>query len=162
MSSKFTRIVTLATVVIASVVSTAAQKSENAASIVGSWEMAIAFHDCGDSTPSITAPGLISFIFEGTLQEYGTGQPIPRNRTNAFGNWHREQGRTFSAVAKAFRFATDGTLAGTAKLYRTIELSDDGDSFIAEARAEIYDLNGNPVPPAPGRGCATELGTRIR
>ncbi len=162
MNGKLPKLVTLATLVSVAVVSIMAQKTDNAASIGGSWEMVITFHDCGDSTPSMTASGLISFMFGGTLQEYGTGQPIPRNRTNAFGNWGREEGRTFSAVAKAFRFATDGTLAGTAKLYRTIELSDDGQSFSAEARAEIYDLNGNPVPPPPGRGCATEHGTRIQ
>ena len=125
-------------------------------SIVGSWEMTITFRDCTTGAALRERPGLISFMFGGVMQEFGTGQQIPQNRTDAQGSWSHSTGRSYSAVAKAFRFNADGSLAGTAKLYRLITLGDDG-SFEAAVNSEIYDLNGVLI----ATGCATELGTRL-
>ena len=90
------------------------------------------------------------------MQEFGTGQQIPQNRTDAQGNWSHKTGRHYSSVAKAFRFNTDGSLAGTAKLFRSIELTGYG-SFSANVTSEIYDANGGLL----ALGCAAESGTRI-
>ena len=90
------------------------------------------------------------------MQEFGTGQQIPQNRTDAQGNWSHENGAQYSSVAKAFRFNADGSVAGTAKLFRNIELSDNA-TFAASVVSEIYDANGVLV----AQGCATEAGTRI-
>lgn len=126
-------------------------------SLEGAWDMSITFRDCETGEAIRERAGLISFVFGGVMQEFGTGQAIPQNRTDAQGNWSHVSGRQFNAVAKAFRFNADGSLAGTAKLYRTIELATDGRSFEATVMSEIFDAGGALI----ANGCATETGTRI-
>ena len=126
-------------------------------SLEGAWDMHITFTNCETGETLRERAGLISFIFGGVLQEFGTGQAIPQNRTDAHGNWSHVSGRQFYAVAKAFRFNADGSLAGTAKLYRTIELDTGGSTFTSTVTSDILDVNGNVI----GHGCATETGTRI-
>jgi hypothetical protein len=135
-----------------------AQTSASGISLIGAWDMTITFRDCTTGAAMRERPGLISFMFGGILQEFGTGQQIPQNRTEAQGSWSHNTGRSYSAVAKAFRFNPDGSLAGTAKLYRLITLNDDGNSFEAAVNSEIYDVNGVLL----ATGCATESGTRLK
>ena len=127
-----------------------------ARTLVGAWDLTITFRDCNTGAVIRERPGLISFMFGGVHQEFGTGQQIPQNRTDAQGNWRHETGAQYSAVSKAFRFNADGSLAGTAKLFRSIELTDAG-AFAATVESEIYDANGVLI----SRGCATESGTRL-
>jgi hypothetical protein len=134
-------------------VSTAAQGKN---SLVGAWDIVITFRDCTTGTPIRERPGLISFMFGGVMQEFGTGQQIPQNRTDSQGNWTHVDGRHYFSVAKAFRFNTDHSLAGTAKLFRNIQLID-GSAFSTDVRSEIYDVNGVLI----SEGCATEAGTRL-
>ena len=126
-------------------------------SLEGAWDMHITFTNCDTGATVRERTGLVAFIFGGVMQEFGTGQMIPQNRTDAYGNWSHTTGRQYFAVAKAFRFNADGSLAGTAKLYRTIELATDGRTFSASVTSEIYDTAGSIV----ANGCATETGTRI-
>ena len=126
-------------------------------SLEGAWDMHITFTNCETGETIRERAGLISFIFGGVLQEFGTGQVIPQNRTDAHGNWSHVSGKQYYAVAKAFRFNADGSLAGTAKLYRSIELEDGGDSFTTTVTSDILDTNGKLI----ANGCATETGTRI-
>lgn len=123
----------------------------------GAWDIHITFTNCETGEAIRERAGLISFIFGGVLQEFGTGQAIPQNRTDAHGNWSHVSGPQYYAVSKAFRFNADGSLAGTAKLYRTIELATGGESFAATVNSDILDTNGNVI----ANGCATETGTRI-
>jgi hypothetical protein len=125
--------------------------------LVGAWDMQITFTNCETGEVLRERAGLISFIFGGVLQEFGTGQAIPQNRTDAHGNWSHVSGKQYYAVAKAFRFNPDGSLAGSAKLRRTIELATDGSAFNATVTSDILDTNGNVI----ANGCATETGTRI-
>ena len=125
--------------------------------LVGAWEMIITFRDCTTGAATRQAPGLISFMFGGVMQEYGLGQQIPQNRTDAQGNWSHDMARNYSAVAKAFRFNIGGSYAGSAKLYRLVELSQDGEAFEASVASEIYDASGVLI----SRGCATESGRRL-
>ena len=124
--------------------------------LVGAWDIMITFRDCNTGAAIRDRPGLISFMFGGVMQEFGTGQQIPQNRTDAQGNWSHQTGQSYSAVSKAFRFNADGSVAGTAKLYRSIKLEDDG-TLSANVTSEIYDANGSLI----SQGCATETGTRI-
>lgn len=126
--------------------------------LVGAWDMTIYFKDCTTGQVLRQRPGLISFMFGGVMQEFGTGQMIPRNRTDAQGNWAHVSAATYSSVAKAFRFNADGSFAGTAKLYRTIVLDPATDGFEASAESEIYDEAGTLI----ARGCADEVGTRLQ
>ena len=126
--------------------------------LVGAWDITIYFKDCTTGQVLRQRPGLISFMFGGVMQEFGTGQMIPQNRTDAQGNWSLVSAATFSSVAKTFRFNADGSLAGTAKLYRTINLNSADDSFEASVESEIYDADGNLI----ARGCADEVGARLQ
>lgn len=146
------------TIVLIGISATAQSKGVDKNSILGAWEQAITFRDCNTGATLRTRPGLISFMFGGVMQEFGTGQQIPQNRTDGQGTWNHDTARNYSSVSKAFRFNADGSLAGTAKLYRQIELSNDGESFNAVVNSEIYDANGVLV----SQGCSTEAGTRLQ
>jgi hypothetical protein len=126
-------------------------------SLVGAWDMHITFTNCETGGTTRERAGLIAFMFGGVLQEFGTGQAIPQNRTDAYGNWSHGSGGRYYAVAKAFRFNADGSLAGSALLYRTIELADGGESFTATVTSDVLDTDGNVIM----HGCAIETGTRI-
>lgn len=126
--------------------------------LVGAWDLTIYFKDCATGEVLRQRPGLISFMFGGVMQEFATGQMIPQNRTDAQGNWSHVNAGTFESVAKAFRFNPDGSLAGTAKLYRTINVTQDSEGFEASVRSEIYDATGTLIM----QGCADEVGTRLR
>ena len=126
--------------------------------LVGAWDITIYFKDCATGEVLRQRPGLISFMFGGVMQEFGTGQMIPQNRTDSQGNWSHVSANTFSSVAKAFRFNADGSLAGTAKLYRTIHLNQNSDGFEASVASEIYDAAGTLI----AQGCADEVGTRLQ
>jgi hypothetical protein len=126
--------------------------------LVGAWDMTIYFKDCTTGEVLRQRPGLISFMFGGVMQEFGTGQQIPQNRTDAQGNWSHALANTYSSVAKSFRFNADGSFAGPVKLYRTISLNRNSDTFEASVASEIYDTAGNLI----ARGCADEVGTRIQ
>ena len=126
-------------------------------SLEGAWDMSITFRNCVTGEAIRERAGLISFMFGGVLQEFGTGQMVPRDRTDAHGNWSHVSGAQYYAVSKAFRFNADGSLAGTAKLYRSIDVAVDGRSFSASVTSEIFDTGGNLI----ANGCATETGTRI-
>jgi hypothetical protein len=82
----------------------------------------------------------------------------PATRSVLYGSWERIKGRLYAATGIHFRFdpATAAYL-GTRKVDRTIELSQDGQSFSAVARATTYDANGNVL----GVGTATSTGVRI-
>ena len=54
--------------------------------------------------------------------------------------------------------AQTGALIGSRKIDRTIELSEDGQSFTAVARVTTFDPNGAVL----GVGTATSSGTRMR
>jgi hypothetical protein len=146
------------TIVLIGISVNAQGKGGNKNSIIGAWDQVITFRDCNTGAALRTRPGLISFMFDGVMQEFGTGQQIPQNRTDGQGTWSHDTARYYTSVSKAFRFNPDSSLAGTAKLYRQIELSNDGESFNAVVNSEIYDANGVLV----SQGCSTEVGTRLQ
>jgi hypothetical protein len=125
--------------------------------LVGAWELTISFKDCTTGQVLRQRPGLISFMFGGVMQEFGTGQMIPQNRTDAQGSWSHVAANTFESVSKTFRFNADGSLAGTAKLYRAIHLNQEPARLETTVDSEIYDTDGNLI----ARGCADEVGTRL-
>lgn len=124
---------------------------------IGVWEIQISFRNCQTGDIIRQRPGLLSIIPGGVMQEFGTGT-APLDRTDAQGVWNHTTTRYFNSVSKAFRFAADGSLAGSVKLYREFELTDGGQGISVEAHSEIYDVNGILV----ATGCATETGSRLQ
>jgi hypothetical protein len=93
----------------------------------------------------------------GIMQEFGTGT-APLDRTDAQGVWRHTTNRYYTSTSKAFRFAVDGSLAGSVKLFREFELTDGGESINVNVLSEIYDANGVLI----ATGCATEAGVRLQ
>ena len=122
--------------------------------IIGAWELTIDFRNCDTGEVLRTRPGMISFLSDGVMHEFGTGS-APLDRSEAQGVWRRETRGNFTSTSKFFRFAADGSLAGSAKLYREIQLGEDGNSLEITVRSEIFDTGGTLI----ARGCATETGT---
>jgi hypothetical protein len=68
------------------------------------------------------------------------------SRSPQYGSWRRVGGREYAATGVFFRFDPQaGAFIGKQKINRTIDLSEDGQSFTFEGRATIYDANGNVV-----------------
>jgi hypothetical protein len=124
---------------------------------VGVWDITISFRDCATGEITRVRPGLMSFMPGGVMQEFGTGT-APNDRSDAQGVWSHQTARGFYSVSKAFRFAADGSLAGSVKLYRQFELTSDGSAIAVDVFSEIY----NPAGVLVGTGCATEAGTRLQ
>lgn len=87
--------------------------------------------------------------------EIGASDP-PNLRAFGQGRWRHTGGPNYTAVMKFFRFNRDGSFAGTDRITRTIELSDDGKEFAATAFVEIFDIDDKLIQ----TGCATETATR--
>ena len=130
--------------------------AQSAGTPVGVWEVDISFRDCSTGNVLRTRPGLMTFMPGGVMQEFGTGT-APNDRSDAQGVWKHATGRTFTSVSKAFRFAADGSFAGSMRLYREFSLSADGSSIEVTVNSRIYDAAGNLIT----NGCATEIGTRL-
>ena len=161
MMFKISRILFTATAIVMIAISSAQTSNAQGKAdqgLVGAWDLTILFKDCTTGEVLRQRPGLISFMFGGVMQEFGTGQQIPQNRTDSQGSWSHTSANAYSSVAKAFRFNADGSLAGTAKLYRTIVFDRHSDTFEASVASEIYDTAGSLI----ARGCADELGTRLQ
>jgi hypothetical protein len=149
--------IALMSIITLSGIATAQSKTGEAGTPVGVWDVLISFRDCNTGEVTRTRPGMMSFMNGGIMQEFGTGS-APQDRSDAQGVWWHETGRSFTSVSKFYRFATDGTFVGSAKLYRQFDLTLDGSGINAYVRAEIYDPSGNLV----GMGCSTESGERLQ
>jgi hypothetical protein len=55
------------------------------------------------------------------------------------GTWHHVQVDTYTSTFELFRFNPDGTFASTARVTRTIELSEDGTQFTSAGTVEDFD-----------------------
>ncbi len=66
------------------------------------------------------------------------------SRSPQYASWKRVDGREYAATGVFFRFDPQtGAFLGKQKINRTIELSNDGQSFTFQAHVTIYDVNGN-------------------
>ena len=124
--------------------------------IVGVWDVRVTRRDCqtGDSL-GVNSPVMNMFNRGGTLLETSSG--LPTRRGPGLGTWQYGGGQSYSAVFRFFRFNADGSFAGTRRVARIIELSQDSTEFTATATDELFDPNGNLFQ----TGCATETATRL-
>jgi hypothetical protein len=66
------------------------------------------------------------------------------SRSPQYGSWRRVAGRKYAATGVFFMFDPNtGAFLGKAKINRTINLSDGGQSFTFHGRATVYDATGN-------------------
>ncbi len=133
------------------------ERSSGNGKIVGLWDVRVINRDCQTGEPAATPPLHVMNMFNrgGTLLETGSG--LPTRRGPGLGTWQYLGGLSYSSVFRFFRFNADGTFAGTRRVARTIELSEDANEFIATASFEVFDANDNLIQ----TGCATETATRL-
>lgn len=123
------------------------------ASLVGGWIVTVVQTNC--VTGDVTAgpfKALVVFHDGGTLTE-----PVASvARTASVGTWSRTGRRTFHADSVFLTFG-GGVFTGTQELRRTITLSEDGRSWLANVQTLALDANGG----SPVAGCAIGKATRF-
>jgi hypothetical protein len=133
------------------------QRSPQARQIEGVWDVTVVIRDCQTGGVMRTVRARNMFIRGGTLSELGAlTNPILRGP--GLGTWRYVGGDRYTAVFRFTRFNPDGTFAAIQKVTRTITLSQDSNTFAANAVVELFDVDGNPTAPP---GCATETASRF-
>ena len=94
------------------------------------------------------------FVHDGSMTETSTNIL----RGTSVGTWRHVQGDTYMSMFEFFRFNPDGTFASTARVTRTIELSEDGTRFTSTGTVE--DFNAQIVRVSVG--CSTEIAARAQ
>jgi len=104
----------------------------------------------GTWTVTINRPGGLPPL--ASLQVYtGAGSMVESGNDSAsrspqYASWVRVGGREYAATGVFFRFDPQtGAFVGKQKINRTIDLSENGQSFTFQGHATIYDANGNVV-----------------
>ena len=86
---------------------------------------------------------------------------LPGQRSGDYGVWSPATGRSYRATEEAFIIFSAGPFTqGSHVIIHSISLSNGGNEFNDVASIQFYDVNGNPLLPAPG--CATAVGQRLQ
>ncbi|HXI90017.1 MAG TPA: hypothetical protein VNO24_08390 [Blastocatellia bacterium] len=133
----------------------ASGQNGKASRIEGTWRVALTIRNCQTGAELATAQGLNTFIPGGSM--IGTPSQNPALLRAGHGVWEHTGGQSFTNTVIFFRYAPDGTFAGTQKVTRQIEVAHAGDEFTSTDTFELADPNGNVV----GGGCATGAGQRL-
>lgn len=134
----------IVTLVVAAMVATGAVAAPTATTddagnqLAGTWRVIV-----NRPAPLPALDSLQVFTADGSVIEAANDSAT---RTAAYGSWKRVDGRLYAASAVFFRFDPQtGAHVATQKIDRTIRLSADGQSWVAIARATLFDLNGNVI-----------------
>jgi hypothetical protein len=120
----------------------------------GAWNVAVAIRNCetGEVIRNVRAVNL--FVHDGSLVETSSNSL----RSSSVGTWSHRRDRTYTSMFVFFRYNPDGTFATTARVRRTIELSEDGTQFVTRGTVEDFDAQNVRV----SVGCSTEAAVRAR
>ena len=126
------------------------EEAENMESTMeGTWDVTVISRNCQTGRPIRTSRSMSTFHRGGTLVETGD---TPLLRSIGQGMWRRLDQRHYMAVLRFFQYKPDGALAGTQKVTRNLELSDDGTEFRATATVDVFDADDSLIDTE----CATE------
>jgi hypothetical protein len=120
----------------------------------GTWQLQGAIRDCQTGTEGAHFLGLNTFIAGGSM--FATGATNPATGSIGYGVWEHNGGQSYVAVIISFRFNPDGSLAGTQKINKHMELTG-SDEFTSSNTLEIIDLAGNVI----ATRCSVETGRRL-
>ena len=120
--------------------------SDSDASLVGSWEASAAIG-------TETQLSLQTYNADGTL----TTTASDGNISTAHGVWEKVGERSYVAKVRNFQFDANRALSVTITNIAAIEVSGDGQSFAAEATAELFLPDGTPVGTIPFSFSATRI-----
>jgi hypothetical protein len=131
--------------------SSAEGTTTSANQLAGTWQVIV-------NRPAPLPPLRSLQIFTSDGSAIETSNEAPSSRSPLYSSWERNSGRLYSATGVHFLYnPATGEFVGTRKINRTIELSEDGQSFAAIARVTTLDPNGNVL----GSGTATASGERL-
>jgi len=127
--------------------------AEEGSGLDGVWRVSVTVRTCdtGDLIRNVRAMNL--FIHDGSMTETAASAL----RSSSVGTWRHLQDRTYEATFRFFRYTPDGGFASTAKVMRTITLSDDGRRFTSQGKVEDFDGGGASI----SVGCSTETAIRV-
>lgn len=122
--------------------------------IEGLWSSQVTVTNCQTGAVMRTFAALNLFGRGGTILD--TDSQPPTGHGPGLGNWKNAGLSQYSSSFQFYRFNTDGSLAGSQQIARTITLAGDGQSFTSKLNVTILDTNGNSI----GSACGTETATR--
>lgn len=130
-----------------------AQTTEAADPIEGLWSSQVTVTNCQTGAVMRSFAALNLFARGGTVID--TDSQPPTGHGPGFGVW-TNSGAQYTSSFQFYRFNTDGSLAGSQQIARTITLAPGGQSFTSSLNVSILDTNGNSI----GSACGTETATR--
>jgi hypothetical protein len=118
----------------------------------GVWNVSVTVRSCetGELIRSVRALNL--YVHDGSMSETSSNS----RRSNSLGIWRHLRDNTYTSMFEFFRYNPDGTFATTARVIRTIEVSDDGRQFVSTGTVEDFDAQNVRV----SVGCSTETAVR--
>jgi|SRR5271163_2030883 len=127
-----------------------AQAADVADPIEGVWSSQVTITNCstGATLRSFTALNL--FARGGTMED--TDSQPPTGHGPGLGVWTDSGSSQYASSFQFFRFNTDGSLAGSQQIARTITLATDAQSFTSKINVTVLDASGNTTATA----CGTE------
>jgi hypothetical protein len=120
----------------------------------GVWNVNVTVTSCETGEVIRNVRALNLFIQDGSMTETSSNS----RRSNSVGTWRQRRDNTYRSMFEFFRYNPDGTFATTARVVRTIELSEDGNGFVSTGTVEDFDAQNVRV----SVGCSTETATRAR
>jgi hypothetical protein len=118
--------------------------------LAGTWTVAV---NRPAPLPPITS--LQVYTGAGSMVESGNDTA---SRSPQYGSWERTEGRGYAYTGVFFRFdPATGAFVGKQKINRTIDLSEDGQSFTFHGRVTIYDAHDNVLANVPVSGTGERL-----
>lgn len=131
-----------------------AQTTEAADPIEGLWSSQVTVTNCQTGATMRSFAALNLFARGGTVID--TDSQPPTGHGPGFGVWTNSGGSQYTSSFQFYRFNTDGSLAGSQQIARTITLTSGGQTFTSKLNVSILDVNGNST----GSACGTETATR--
>lgn len=143
----------LATLAVGTIVTSGAAGTpdDNGNQLAGTWEVKV-------NRPAPLPPVLSLEAYTQAGSVITSGNDGSASRSPSYGVWERIGGRLYAASVKFFRFdPQSGAWLGSMKIQRTIQLSEDGQSWTAVGRATQYDVNGNVLLIVPVTATAERM-----
>lgn len=133
-----------------------AQTTEAVDPIEGLWSSQVTVTNCQTGAVMRSFAALNLFARGGTVVD--TDSQPPTGHGPGFGVWTNSGSAQYTSSFQFYRFNTDGSLAGSQEIARTITLAVDGKTFTSKFNVSILDVNGNST----GSACGTETATKAQ
>lgn len=122
--------------------------------IEGLWSSQVTVTNCQTGAVMRSFAALNLFARGGTVMD--TDSQPPTGHGPGLGNWTNTGAGQYTSSFQFYRFNTDGSLAGSQQIARTITLAADSESFTSKLNVTALDTNGNSI----GTACGTETATK--